>query len=72
MLVWKFSVPRVVASFVQFSLDRIKKAHDRNPDLASLQIDPEFAKEIVERQSAWWQIVTLAINAGVSVPGMSV
>lgn len=52
-------------------LDRIKKAYDRNPDLASLLVDPEFAKEMVERQSAWRRIVTLAINAGVSVPGMS-
>jgi len=52
-------------------LDRIKKAYDRNPDLASLLIDPEFAKEMVERQSAWRRVVTLAINAGISVPGMS-
>ena len=30
-------------------LDRIKKAYDRNQDLASLLVDPEFAKEIIER-----------------------
>ncbi|OVA15211.1 6-phosphogluconate dehydrogenase [Macleaya cordata] len=30
-------------------LDRIKKAYDRNPDLANLLLDPEFAKEIIER-----------------------
>ena len=29
-------------------LDRIKQAYDRNPDLASLLVDPEFAKEIIE------------------------
>lgn len=52
-------------------LDRIKKAYDRNPDLFSLLVDPEFAKEMIERQSAWRRVVTLAINAGVSVPGMS-
>lgn len=34
-------------------LDRVKKAYDRNPDLANLLMDPEFAKEIIERQSAW-------------------
>ncbi|KAK6266691.1 hypothetical protein QUC31_017528 [Theobroma cacao] len=34
-------------------LDRIKKAYDRNPDLANLLVDPEFAKEIIDRQSAW-------------------
>ncbi|CAN6477478.1 unnamed protein product [Victoria cruziana] len=51
-------------------LDRIKKAYDRNSDLASLLIDPEFAKEIVERQSAWRRVVSLAINSGISTPGM--
>eukprot|EP01018_Ginkgo_biloba_P008010 Gb_19037 [translate_table: standard] len=52
-------------------LDRIKKAYDRNPDLASLLVDPEFAAEMVDRQSAWRRVVSLAINAGVSTPGMS-
>ncbi|RVX06205.1 6-phosphogluconate dehydrogenase, decarboxylating 3 [Vitis vinifera] len=52
-------------------LDRIKKAYDRNADLANLLVDPEFAKEIVERQSAWRRVVCLAINSGISTPGMS-
>ena len=52
-------------------MDRIKKAYDRNPALASLLIDPEFAKEMVERQSAWRRVVGLAIECGVSTPGMS-
>ncbi|GAB2280143.1 hypothetical protein Dimus_014780 [Dionaea muscipula] len=52
-------------------LDRIKKAYDRNPDLANLLIDPEFSKEIIERQSAWRRVVTLAVNSGISIPGMS-
>ncbi|XP_042019554.1 6-phosphogluconate dehydrogenase, decarboxylating 2 [Salvia splendens] len=52
-------------------LDRIKKAYDRNPDLTNLLVDPEFAKEITDRQSAWRRVVTLAINSGVSTPGMS-
>ncbi|XP_031491401.1 6-phosphogluconate dehydrogenase, decarboxylating 1 [Nymphaea colorata] len=51
-------------------LDRIKKAYDRNPELASLLIDPEFAKEIVDRQSAWRRVVSLAINSGITTPGM--
>ncbi|KAL2531976.1 6-phosphogluconate dehydrogenase [Abeliophyllum distichum] len=50
-------------------LDRIKKAYDRNPDLANLLVDPEFAKEIIDRQSAWRQVVCLAINSGISTPG---
>eukprot|EP00249_Psilotum_nudum_P015152 c25191_g1_i1 orf=311-1771(+) len=52
-------------------LDRIKKAYDRNPGLASLLIDPEFSKEIVERQAAWRRVVSLAISGGLSTPGMS-
>jgi len=52
-------------------LDRIKQAYDRNADLASLLVDPEFAKEMVERQAAWRRVVCVAINSGVSTPGMS-
>ncbi|OIW17310.1 hypothetical protein TanjilG_22422 [Lupinus angustifolius] len=52
-------------------LDRIKKAYDRNPGLANLLVDPEFAKEIIDRQSAWRSVVCLAINSGISTPGIS-
>ncbi|KAJ9163445.1 hypothetical protein P3X46_023113 [Hevea brasiliensis] len=52
-------------------LDRIKKAYDRKPDLTNLLVDSEFAKEIIERQSAWRRVVCLAINSGISTPGMS-
>jgi 6-phosphogluconate dehydrogenase len=52
-------------------LDRIKQAYDRNAELANLLVDPEFAKEIIERQSAWRRVVCLAINSGISTPGMS-
>ncbi|KAE8701315.1 6-phosphogluconate dehydrogenase, decarboxylating 1 [Hibiscus syriacus] len=52
-------------------LDRIKKAYDRNPNLANLLADPEFAKEIIDRQSAWRRVVCLAINSDISTPGMS-
>nr|KYP76480.1 6-phosphogluconate dehydrogenase, decarboxylating [Cajanus cajan] len=31
----------------------------------------EFAKEIIDRQSAWRRVVCLAINSGISTPGMS-
>ncbi|KAJ6718649.1 6-PHOSPHOGLUCONATE DEHYDROGENASE [Salix purpurea] len=34
-------------------LDRVKKACVRNPDLPDFLADPGFAKETVERQSAW-------------------
>jgi len=52
-------------------LDRIKKAYERNPQLASLLVDPEFAREMVERQAAWRRVVNLAISAGISTPGMN-
>lgn len=52
-------------------LDRIKKAYDRNPNLANLLVDPEFSREIVERQCSWRRVVCLAINSGISTPGMS-
>ncbi|XP_019164952.1 PREDICTED: 6-phosphogluconate dehydrogenase, decarboxylating 1 [Ipomoea nil] len=52
-------------------LDRIKQAYDRNPELANLLVDEEFAKEIIERQSAWRRVVCLAISSGISTPGMS-
>lgn len=32
------------------SLNRIKRACDRNPNLANLLVDEKFAKEMVERQ----------------------
>ncbi|KAL9437457.1 hypothetical protein AB3S75_023341 [Citrus x aurantiifolia] len=48
----------------------IKKAYQRNPNLASLVMDPEFAREMVQRQAAWRRVVGLAISAGISTPGM--
>ncbi|GMI69021.1 6-phosphogluconate dehydrogenase 2 [Hibiscus trionum] len=52
-------------------LDRIEKAYDRNPKLANLVVDPEFAEEMMERQSAWRRVVCAAINSGIATPGMS-
>lgn len=53
-------------------LDQIKKAYDRNPNLANLLVDPEFAKIIIDRHSAWNpNVVCLAINSGISTPGIS-
>ncbi|XP_038989298.1 6-phosphogluconate dehydrogenase, decarboxylating 1, chloroplastic-like isoform X2 [Phoenix dactylifera] len=51
-------------------LDRIKKAYERNRRLANLIVDPEFAREMVQRQGAWRRVVGLAIEAGISTPGM--
>ncbi|KAG9451987.1 hypothetical protein H6P81_004891 [Aristolochia fimbriata] len=51
-------------------LDRIKKAYERNRELPNLVVDPEFAREMVQRQAAWRRVVGLAIEAGISTPGM--
>jgi 6-phosphogluconate dehydrogenase len=53
-------------------LDRIKQAFDRDANLANLLIDPEFAKELNERQAAWRRVVKAGIDAGIAVPGFSV
>uniref|UniRef100_A0A453QEI7 phosphogluconate dehydrogenase (NADP(+)-dependent, decarboxylating) n=1 Tax=Aegilops tauschii subsp. strangulata TaxID=200361 RepID=A0A453QEI7_AEGTS len=38
-------------------LDRIKKAYDRNGELANLLIDLEFAQEIMDREATWRRVV---------------
>ncbi|OAY73074.1 6-phosphogluconate dehydrogenase, decarboxylating 2, chloroplastic, partial [Ananas comosus] len=52
-------------------LDRIKQAYERNRSLPNLIVDPEFAREMVQRQAAWRRVVGLAIEAGIGAPGMS-
>ncbi|KAL4438006.1 hypothetical protein ABPG77_004227 [Micractinium sp. CCAP 211/92] len=52
-------------------LDRIKQAYLRNPELPNLLVDPEFAKDLAERQGAWRRVVQLAVGAGIGVPGMT-
>jgi len=49
-------------------LDRIKAAYDKNPELESLLIDPEFTKEILEGQAAWRRIVALCAQEGLPCP----
>ena len=38
--------------------------------MASLIVDSEFAREMVQREAAWRRVVGLAISAGISTPGM--
>lgn len=52
-------------------LEDIKKAYDRDAELASLLVDPVFAAALRDRESAWRRVVTLAIGAGVGAPGMT-
>ena len=52
-------------------LDRIKGAYDRNPKLASLLVDAEFADELNTRQISWRRIVSLCAATGYACPSMS-
>ncbi|TLS37951.1 NADP-dependent phosphogluconate dehydrogenase [Pseudalkalibacillus caeni] len=52
-------------------LQNIKEAYDRNPKLKNLLLDPYF-KEIVEGyQDAAREVVALAVQKGIPVPGLS-
>src|SRR5205823_52018 len=54
-------------------LDRIKQAYGRSTSggLANLLVDPEFAREMSERQAGWRRAVALGIGHGVGMPSMS-
>eukprot|EP00003_Mantamonas_plastica_P010533 TRINITY_DN1999_c0_g2_i7.p1 TRINITY_DN1999_c0_g2~~TRINITY_DN1999_c0_g2_i7.p1 ORF type:complete len:448 (+),score=162.14 TRINITY_DN1999_c0_g2_i7:70-1344(+) len=45
-------------------LDRIKEAYERDASLASLLVDAEFSKEVIERQAAMRRVVSLAVSQG--------
>jgi 6-phosphogluconate dehydrogenase len=46
-------------------LSRIKDAYQRDPKLANLLIDPDFAAELAARQDGWRRVVGLAIAHGI-------
>lgn len=52
-------------------LNRIASAYENNPDLDNLLLDDEFIKTITEYQSDCREVVTLAMNEGVSVSAFS-
>jgi 6-phosphogluconate dehydrogenase len=52
-------------------LGKIKDAYERNPDLASLLLDPYFRAEVEAAQPAWRRVVARAVEAGIPVPAMS-
>ena len=49
-------------------LGRIKDAFDRDPELASLLLDPFFRRAIARSQAAWRRVVARAVRAGIPVP----
>jgi 6-phosphogluconate dehydrogenase len=52
-------------------LDRIRAAYEGNPQLPTLLVDPDFARELTDAQDAWRSVVTTAIGNGIPVPGFS-
>ncbi len=52
-------------------LGKIKAAYDRNPDLANLLLDQYFAQVIQSYQSAWRQVVAVAVENGIPVPAFT-
>jgi 6-phosphogluconate dehydrogenase len=52
-------------------LQNIKDAYDRNPNLANLLLDEYFHSIVENYQAAAREVVTMAIKAGIPVPGLS-
>ncbi|MEM6867909.1 MAG: NADP-dependent phosphogluconate dehydrogenase [Cyanobacteria bacterium P01_C01_bin.121] len=52
-------------------LNKIKHAYDENPSLANLLLAPEFKQTILDRQSAWREVIATAAQLGIPVPAFS-
>ncbi|PSK93788.1 6-phosphogluconate dehydrogenase (decarboxylating) [Murinocardiopsis flavida] len=52
-------------------LDRIRAAYAKDPGLATLLADAEFAREIGAAQQAWREVVATAARLGIAAPGFS-
>ncbi|NDJ18689.1 decarboxylating NADP(+)-dependent phosphogluconate dehydrogenase [Myxacorys almedinensis] len=52
-------------------LGKIQTAFIENPDLPNLLLAPEFKQTILDRQSAWREIVAYAAKSGIAVPAFS-
>ncbi|MBW4539153.1 MAG: decarboxylating NADP(+)-dependent phosphogluconate dehydrogenase [Myxacorys chilensis ATA2-1-KO14] len=52
-------------------LGKIQSAFIENPDLPNLLLAPEFKQSILDRQSAWRQIIAHAATSGIAVPAFS-
>ncbi|MCQ6278942.1 NADP-dependent phosphogluconate dehydrogenase [Bacillus sp. EB600] len=52
-------------------LQNIKDAYDRNPNLDNLLLDEYFRSIVENYQDAAREVVTMAIKAGIPVPGLS-
>lgn len=52
-------------------LNKIKKAFSDNPSLPNLLLAPEFKQTILDRQSAWREVLVVANQLGIPVPAFS-
>ncbi|MEM9806375.1 MAG: decarboxylating NADP(+)-dependent phosphogluconate dehydrogenase [Cyanobacteria bacterium P01_D01_bin.56] len=52
-------------------LNKIKHAFSENPALPNLLLAPEFKQTILDRQSAWRDVVAMAAQYGIPVPAFS-
>ena len=52
-------------------LGKIKAAYDTNPALSNLLLDPYFKHEVEGAQSAWRDVVAVAVRWGIPVPAMA-
>lgn len=52
-------------------LDKIKKAFADEPELSNLLLAPEFKQSILDRQTAWREVISTAATMGIPVPAFS-
>jgi 6-phosphogluconate dehydrogenase len=52
-------------------LDRMRAAYEANPQLPTLLADPNFAKEIADAQDGWREVIKVAVDNGIPVPGFA-
>jgi 6-phosphogluconate dehydrogenase len=52
-------------------LNKIKKAFSDDPNLANLLLAPEFRQTILDRQTAWREVIMAAAKGGIAVPAFS-
>ncbi len=52
-------------------LNKIKAAYDQNPKLPNLLLAPDFKQTILDRQSAWREVIATAARVGIPVPAFS-
>jgi len=52
-------------------LNKIKHAFDQTPGLPNLLLAPEFKQTILDRQTAWREVLAVAAKLGIPVPAFS-